>query len=177
MSNLVLIAGQSTNYKPHPEGVVHAVCVDVIDLGEVESVFDGKSQKKPTVMLSFETESKRDDGKPFVVTRKFTASLHPIARLAHFLGSWRGRSIVTGENLDLTKAIGQSGLLVIKHNVNEFGQAYAVIESISKPNKRLAPSGHYDPTEARKRIEERKAGARATSKPSHGSDGQLAVEF
>jgi hypothetical protein len=32
------------------------------------------------------------------------------------------------------------------------GKTYAAIDAVSKPTKKLAPSGHYDPAAARKRL-------------------------
>ena len=41
MSNLTLTCKDSGDFKPHPEGIHPAVCVDVMDLGLVETDFPG----------------------------------------------------------------------------------------------------------------------------------------
>lgn len=49
---------------------------------------------------------KTEDGKACMVSKNFTASLHPKAKLAEFLGKWRGRLVVPGETIELAKLIG-----------------------------------------------------------------------
>jgi len=168
MSNLVLQCKESGDFKPHPEGIHPAVCVDVMDLGLVETEYQGQRKMVNKVKLVFESEQKTDDGKNCTVSKNFTASLHPKAKLAAFLGKWRGRPLVPGEKIDLAKLIGASCTLVISHQQNLSGKTYAAIDAVSKPTKRVAPAGTYDPAETRKRYEEWKAKASATP----GSYGQ-----
>jgi hypothetical protein len=47
--------------------------------------------------------------------------------------------------------------LVISHQQNMVGKTDASIDAVSKPTKKLVPSGCYDPAAARQRIEEWKA--------------------
>ena len=88
------------------------------------------------------------------MTKTFTASVHPKAKLADFLGKWRGRAVVPGESIDLAKLIGACCTLVISHQQNMVGRTYASIDAVSKPTKKVVPSGHYDPALARQRIAE-----------------------
>jgi hypothetical protein len=141
-------------FKPHVEGIHPAVCVDVIDLGLVETEFQGQRRLVNKVRVVFETEQRTDDGRNCTLSRTFTASLHPKARLAEFLGKWRGRPVVPGESIDLAKLVGANCTLVISHQTNMVGRTYASIDAVSKPSKRVAPSGHYDPALARQRIAE-----------------------
>ena len=146
------LTNQSSNYVNPPEGVHAAVCVDVIDLGLQETNFGPKQQ----VRLNFELEAKMDDGKPFTCGKSFTASLNAKATLAKFLAKWRGKPIAEGESLDLEKLIGQSCTLVLGPWTSADGQKSGVgIDAVSKPSKKLAPSGHYDPKATRQRIKER----------------------
>ena len=91
------------------------------------------------------------------MSKTFTASLHPKAKLAEFLGKWRGRPVVPGESIDLAKLIGACCTLVISHQQNMVGRTYASIDAVSKPTRKVVPSGHYDPALARQRIAEWKA--------------------
>ncbi len=145
------------DFKPHPEGIHPAVCVDLIDLGLVESEWQGQRRLVNKVRLVFETEQRNEEGKSCIITKTFTASLHPKAKLAEFLGKWRGRPVVPGESIDLAKLIGANCTLVISHQQNMVGRTYASIDAVSKPTKRVASSGHYDPALARQRIAEWKA--------------------
>ena len=157
MSNMVLQCKDSGDFKPHPEGIHPAVCVDVMDLGLVETDFQGQKKMVNKVKLVFESEQKTEDGKVCTVSKNFTASLHPKAKLAEFLGKWRGRPVVPGETIDLAKLLGASCTLVISHQQNMSGKTYASIDAVSKPTKKVAPSGTYDPAAARQRYAEWKA--------------------
>jgi hypothetical protein len=154
MSNMVLQCKDSGDFKPHPEGIHPAVCVDVMDLGLVETEFQGQKRMVNKVKLVFESEQKTEDGKNCTVTKNFTASLHPKAKLAEFLGKWRGRPVTPGETIELAKLIGASCTLVISHQQNLSGKTYAAIDAVSKPTKRVAPAGNYDPAAARQRFAE-----------------------
>jgi hypothetical protein len=154
---MILQCKETGDFKPHPEGIHPAVCVDVMDLGLVETDFQGQKRMVNKVKLVFESEQKTEDGKNCTVSKNFTASLHPKARLAEFLGKWRGRPVLPGETIDLRKLIGANCTLVISHQQNLVGKTYASIDAISKPTKRLAASGHYDPAAARQRISDWKA--------------------
>ena len=109
------------------------------------------------VKLTFESEAKTDDGKNCTVTKSFTASLHPKAKLSEFIGKWRGRPVVPGETIDLAKLIGACCTLVISHQQNLVGKTYASIDAVSKPTRKVTPSGQYDPAAARQRFAEWKA--------------------
>jgi hypothetical protein len=151
MNNLTLTCKDSGDFKPHPEGIHPAVCVDVMDLGLVETDFQGQKKMVNKVKLTFESEAKTDDGKPCTVSKNFTASLHPKAKLVEFLGKWRGRPVAPGETIGLDKLIGASCTLIISHQQNLSGKTYASVDGVSKPTKRVAPSGQYDPAAARQR--------------------------
>jgi hypothetical protein len=151
MNNLTLTCKDSGDFKPHPEGIHPAVCVDVMDLGLVETDFQGVKKMVNKVKLTFESEAKGDDGKPCTVSKNFTASLHPKAKLSEFLSKWRGRQVAPGETIGLDKLIGASCTLVISHQQNMSGKTYASIDAVSKPTKKVTPSGTYDPAAARQR--------------------------
>ena len=138
--------------------VIHpAVCVDVMDLGLVETDFQGVKKMVNKVKLTFESEQKTDDGKNCTVSKNFTASLHPKAKLADFLGKWRGRPVTPGESINLQQLIGASCTLVISHQQNLVGKTYASIDAVSKPTRKVTASGAYDPAAARQRYAEWKA--------------------
>lgn len=158
--------------KPHPEGVFSATCVDWVDLGLVEVEFQGQRKVVPKVRGFFETEYRDETGKAGVVSKTFTASLHPKAKLAEYLGKWRGRPVVPGETLDLDKLIGLSCTLVVSHQQNAVGRTYSAIDAISKPTKKVTPSGQYDPAETRRRIAEWKA-REATGLPAGNPKAEI----
>ena len=140
--------------KPHREGVFAARCADLVDLGIVKDVFQGQERMVHKLRLLFETEYRDELGKAGLIGKTFTASLHQKSKLAGFVGSWRGRPVVPGESIDLGKLVGASCTLVISHRQNAVGRTYAAIDAVSKPTKKVAPSGQYDPAETRRRIAE-----------------------
>ena len=165
MNNLTLTCKDGGDFKPHPEGIHPAICVDIMDLGLVESDFQGQKKMVNKVKLTFESEAKTDDGKPCTVSKNFTASLHPKAKLADFLGKWRGRPVAPGESIDLQKLMGACCTLVISHQKNLAGKTYASIDAVSKPTKKVAASGTYDTAAARQRYADWKAKQQAVPAP------------
>src|SRR6516164_6757425 len=178
--SLVLESKAGGDFKPHVEGIHPAVCVDVIDLGLVESEFQGQRRLVHKVRVFFETEQRNEEGKNCIISKTFTASLHPKAKLADFLSKWRGRPVVPGESIDLAKLIGANCTLVISHQQNLVGRTYASIDAVSKPTKRLVASGGYDPVATRQRIAEWKAkemqsAERKVQNGTAGGSNQLSV--
>jgi len=143
--------------KTHPEGVFCANCVDLVDLGMVKDVYNGQERLLRKLKLLFETEHRDEAGKAGMIGKTFTASLHPMSKLAGFIAAWRGRPVVPGETIDLSKLLGASCTLVISHRQNAVGRTYGTIDAVSKPTKKVVPSGQYDPAETRRRIAEWKA--------------------
>ena len=163
--SLILQAKVGGDFKPHPEGIYPAICVDVIDLGMVETEFQGEKRVVNQVRLYFETEQRGEDGKNCIISRTFTASLHPKAKLAEFLGKWRGRPVAPNEFIDLEKLKGANCTLVISHQQNLVGRTYGAIDAVSKPTKKLTASGTYDPVLQRQRIAEWQAKEVAAAEP------------
>ena len=147
----MILVNNKKAYAPAPEGAHNGVCVDVIDLG----VQDTEWGPKPKLKLTFELEALDESGEPHRVSRSFTASLHPKAKLSEIIGKWRGRPIADNESFDLNKLVGQSALLVISHKTDTgTGRTFALIDNIMKKQNIVVPSGRYDGVAARKRISE-----------------------
>lgn len=151
---MILQAKQGTAYVPHPEGIHPAVCVDVIDLGLQKRVWQGTERVVRMLRLVFETEELVPDGRHATIYKRFTASIHAKSNLGKFLGKWRGKDVAPGEIVDLGKLIGASCTLVISHVTRDDGFLYAQIDAVSKPTKKLKPSGDYDGAAMRERIAE-----------------------
>jgi hypothetical protein len=45
-----IIAKAGGSFTPAPEGTHTAICVDVVDLGQVEDIFQGKPQRKHKIL-------------------------------------------------------------------------------------------------------------------------------
>jgi hypothetical protein len=141
----IIVKGNG-DYENHPEGQYRAVCMDVVDLGEVENKKYGKVQHK--VALVFHTEKKMKDGRPFEVWERFTASLDEKAHLRKFLQGWRGRAFTAEEinGFDLEKLIGVNAYVQIIHNVSG-DKTYANIDTVMllpKGMPKLEPTAEYE---------------------------------
>jgi hypothetical protein len=113
---LIVTGSESKNYTPAPEGTHQAVAVDVIDKGMLPNMFkEGALQRKLEIV--WQIAEPRDDGKRFVVSKRYTASLNEKATLRHDLESWRGRPFTAGElaGFDVESIVGANCLLNIIH--------------------------------------------------------------
>ena len=121
-----------------PEGTHPAVCYRVYDVGTqaVKGKFaldeEGKQKYKRTVYLAFELSNElMADGRPFAVSRDFTLSLDPKAKLRAFLESWLGAKFEDGATFDLDGVLGKPALLSVVHSKpNEAGRQYANVGGV-----------------------------------------------
>lgn len=127
-----------TNFAPAPAGTHAAVCVDVVDLGVIESKWNGKTLTQHKIKIVWQIEEDRDDGKPFQVSRRYTLSLHEKAGLRKDLESWRGRAFTDEElqGFDVETVIGVGCLLNVIHNVKD-GSTYANVAGVMKLPKNM----------------------------------------
>ncbi len=149
MSDLIIIEDPS-QYPIPDEGLHHGLCVDAISLGRVETPWGSKEK----VSLMFELESTDENGKRFVVGKRFTKSLNEKASLRKFLEKWRGEKYSPKElhdGINLEHYVGMSATLFLVHNETD-ERTYANIESIipfKDPTTgevsyfALKPSGEY----------------------------------
>jgi hypothetical protein len=131
MAIIAKAGGDGGNFQPAPVGVHQAVCVDVIDLGVLETTWQGQTKKQHKVNLAWQINEDRDDGKPFLVFKRYTLSLHEKAGLRKDLESWRGRKFTRDEEMgfDVETVIGANCLLNVTHN-NVGDKTYANVVSI-----------------------------------------------
>jgi hypothetical protein len=128
---IIATAGaDSANFTPAPEGVHQAVCVDVIDKGMQPNKFkNGALQRK--IDIAWQIDERRDDGKRFVVYKRYTLSLNEKATLRHDLESWRGRKFTRDEEMgfDVETVIGVNCLINVQHN-SSGERTYANVVSV-----------------------------------------------
>lgn len=130
-----------SNFTPAPEGVHNAVCVDIVDLGMIDGVYGAKHK----LNMVWEIEEQMPDKRlPFLVFKRYTASIHKKSTLRKDLNSWRGRDFTDEEakEFDLDKVIGAPCQLVIQHAVHE-GTTYANVIAITKAKVAMKPNGGY----------------------------------
>lgn len=117
-----------SNFAPCPEGLQQVVCVDVIDLGLVDTGW-GESHQ---VRLVWQTHRLDDRGRPFQLRKQYRNSLHEKANLRRDLEMWRGRKFSPDElkGFDLEKLIGINAQIQVIHDVKDEGRVYANVQAI-----------------------------------------------
>jgi len=128
---IIATAGESKSFTPAPTGVHQAVCVDVIDKGMLEVTYAGKTKTQHKVSLVWQIDERRDDGKRYLVYKRYTLSLNEKATLRKDLESWRGRPFSREEEMgfDVESVIGANSLINIQHHT-QGDRTYANVVSI-----------------------------------------------
>lgn len=124
-------AGSGTKFTPAPAGTHAAVCCDVRDLGVVKVEWQGQTKQQHKVLISWQIDEARDDGKPYLVSRRYTLSLHEKAGLRKDLEAWRGRKFTEDElhRFDVETIIGKPCLLNLIH-AQSGGDTYANVAAV-----------------------------------------------
>lgn len=121
-------------YSKAPEGLWPAVCCDVVDLGLQKSQFGEAYKIEIRWMLGADEDPGLDpkSGRPYMVTNRYTLSLHEKSRLRPMLEAWRGRkfSVEELEGFDLEKLIGANCQVQVVHNVAAEGEVYANVQAV-----------------------------------------------
>ena len=126
----IIAKNKGGNFIPAPEGLWPGVCVDVVDLGIVES-----AQYKPRHMVQIrwvlDAEPKLDSGEPHMAVRSFGLSLNEKSNLRPFLEAWRGKKFTDDEldGFDLENLIGAPGQVQIVHNRKD-GKTYGNVQTV-----------------------------------------------
>lgn len=132
-------AGSGGSFTPAPQGVHQAVCVDVVDMGLMETTFQGVTKMQHKVRIVWQIEEAMEDGKPFLVQKRYTLSLHEKAQLRKDLESWRSRPFTDAElkRFDVETILGVNALLNVMH-VSKDGKTYANVTAVMPIKKGMA---------------------------------------
>lgn len=129
----LVISGSNTDFKPAPAGTHIARCVSMVDLGMQEVIYSGQISVKRQVYLGFELSNEfMEDGRPFFIGRRYTASLNNKAALRKDLEAWRGRRF-NDEDLqgfNITAVVGHPCMVTVSHTEKE-DRTYANIAGVS----------------------------------------------
>lgn len=117
-------------YQLAPQGTHVGVCYMVVDEGLQDTPFGAKHK----IRIGWElTNELMEDKRPFVVSKEYTASLHPDSNLAQDLLAWRGRSFTDEElaGFDVFKVLGATCMVTIIHNTSKSNKTYANVKSVT----------------------------------------------
>ena len=138
------------SFEKCPAGNHLAVCFEVIDLGTQETNFNGEKGEKHQIWIGWETPMETmDDGRPFVIGRRYTLSSDERSTLRKHLESWRGRSFTDEDfgNFDIAAVIGKGCFLNVVHK-EKGDRTYANIESVAAlPKGTQTPELVNDPVQ------------------------------
>ncbi len=129
--------GGGMTFTPAPMGLHRAVCCDVVELGWL----DTKWGKKRTICICWQILATMEDGKPYMVTERYNATLYESNLLAA-LESWRGRPFTDEErkNFDVDSVLGAQCQINVVHNTSsKNGKLYANASAIVPGMKGLPP--------------------------------------
>lgn len=149
MSEELIVKGSSggSNIPPHPEDQYPATCIDIIDLGMVETTWQGRTKRQHKAVLRFfcgeyfnDAEGKK---RPLWVDKRLTVSLHEKGSMRPFLEAWRGVRFTDAEiadGFDLMKLLHAPAFVQIAHNVTP-DRTYANIATIMRLPKGMSAPG------------------------------------
>ena len=134
----MIISDNSKEFKIAPAGLHMARLYSIIDLGHQATEWAGETKIMHKVVFTWELHGdddagqplKTDDGKPLIVSKRYTVSLGDQARLRQDLESWSNKKMSPEErkNFDLKNLLGKFCMVNITHS--EDGK-YANISGIS----------------------------------------------
>lgn len=123
-------------------GTYVARCYSMIEIGTIETEFNGEKKKAHQVNITWELPEelavfKEENGpEPFVVSKTYNLSMHEKSTLRKDLESWRGQGFTEEEakHFDITKLLGKPCILSIIHEPSKTdpNKNYVRISSISK---------------------------------------------
>lgn len=139
----IQVSAPESSFEPCPEGLHHGVCVDVYDLGEVQTSWGNKHQ----VQLRWQIDELNSQRKRYEVRKTYTASLSEKANLRKDLEAWRGKKFTADElkGFDLERLLGANCQLNVVHNLADNGNLYANVQGIvpaAKGAVRLVPQDY-----------------------------------
>ncbi len=123
---------EGSTFTPAPTGLHNAICIHIVDLGTQASQFGNKAK----ILLAWELpDCLMDDGRPYVISRQFGATLNPQGNLRPIVDAWRGKPLTKAEakSFDIDKLLGKPCKLLIQHTTGDNGRTYANIQAALKP--------------------------------------------
>jgi len=130
---------QHSDFKPCPEGGQRLICCDVVDHGLQPPDRFGKIKRKGTLYWQSEHLIPEGEyaGRPFIVHRRFTMSMHEKAGLRIFINAWRGKPMTdeqaTALARDLDKLIGFNGYGQVMHVTKPRGTFAEILSMMPLP--------------------------------------------
>ena len=116
-----------------PAGTFATRCYQIIDLGHQTTSFEGEVKVVPQVRITWELSELMADGRPFSISREYTATFGPKGNLRKMLEAWRGRPFTQEElgGFSLENVLGAPCLIGVVHKPSKDGtKVYANVNSV-----------------------------------------------
>lgn len=133
-----------TQTDPCPTGSHPSRCVWLIDLGSREEQYqDNPPKDVRKILLGFEfpTETKvfspEKGEEPYLLTKKFTRSMHEKGNLRKFLSVWRGEPFTDDQaaKFDISTLLAAPALCSVSHDTRKADRTYANIDTAMRMPK------------------------------------------
>ncbi|MBK9683860.1 MAG: hypothetical protein IPO59_11360 [Betaproteobacteria bacterium] len=146
---MIITTSSSSAFTPAPAGSFLARCCRVVDLGTQKTEFQGETKQQHKVLVVFEIldpDVFREDGKPYTVAKRYSASMHEKAALRRDLESWRGAKFTDADlkHFDLASILGRTCLLSVTHT-DKAGSIFANIAAVVKAPKGMTGTDPSEP--------------------------------
>lgn len=121
----MILTDKGGDYAVAPVGTHRALCVSIIDVGTQQGEYQGRQTLKRQVIIGWELpdelipEGHGDaTGKPFFISKFYTASLNEKSSLRKDLANWRGRDFTASElaGFDVRNILGKGCMISVTHN-------------------------------------------------------------
>jgi hypothetical protein len=125
------------NFVPAPAGTHAAVCVDVEDLGMQPNPFRSEPKLIHKIRVSWQLAKRTPDGRPYLVSKLYTLTLHERSTLREHIEGWIGRRLTPSEltGFDVESLIARPCMLSIAHDQKLDGRIFAVVDSVYRSRK------------------------------------------
>lgn len=132
-----------SNFELIPAGVYVARCYRLVDLGTQTFEYSGQTKHQRQVQVSWELlqdddgdEIRMEDGRPFSISKKYTASFHEKSSLYKDISRWRVKALSDEEKLsfDLSSLLNSYCKIQVKH-VESNGKTYPNVDTIMYTKK------------------------------------------
>jgi len=147
----MIITDTQKDFKIAPAGLHMARLYSVIDLGHQSVEWSGETKIMHKVVLTFELHGddnegkplKTDDGKPLIVSKRYTVSLGDQATLRKDLESWANKKMSATDrvNFDLKTLLNKFCMVNISHSEDGKYANISGISPIPSALKNVVPDG------------------------------------
>lgn len=138
---MIIREENTTKFKLPPSGSHLGRLYRILDLGTQKVEWQGAIKMQRKLMFSFELHGEDNegqpltttDGKPLMISKRYTMSLGEQSTLRKDLESWRGKKFTAEElmGFDLNVLLGKFAMCNVTHNDRE-GKTYANLSGLSQ---------------------------------------------